>query len=128
MGSFLYLFIAFLCGVVFNIFWGYILGLGYGIMSYQQTTADCIRMLAKNVQSVYELQQLKYIALEMMDRDVKYIEFQRQIDKTELKSMKNTVIRNYINSTPRRFSRFVEFHDWDSAMNYLNDIYNGGRS
>ena len=69
MESFLYLFVAFSCGVVFNIFWGYILGLGYGIMSYQQTTADCIR-----------------------------------------------------------FSRFVEFHDWDSAMNYLNDIYNGGRS
>ena len=128
MESFLYLFVAFVCGILFNIFWGYTLGLVYGVVAFQRSMADCLLILAKNVQSTYELQQLKYMALEMMQRDVKYIDFQRQIDKTEMRSMKNTIIRNYINSVPRRYDSFIEFHDWDSAMSYLNKIHNGGKS
>jgi len=121
----LYLFFAFVCGILFNVFWGYVLGLGYGIRVFQNTMADCILMMAKNVQSVYEINQLKYMALDIMDRDEKYIEFQKKIDEREATSLKNTVIRNLINSVPSRFNSVLQFHDWDSAMGYLDEIYKG---
>tara|TARA_R110000824_G_scaffold94768_3_gene228430 strand:+ start:1906 stop:2268 length:363 start_codon:yes stop_codon:yes gene_type:complete len=115
---------AFVCGMLFNVFWGYLLGLGYGITLFRNTAVDCLMIMAKNVQTIYEVQELKYMAFAMMDRDAKYIEFQKLVDKNEIKSVENTLIRNYINSIPPRFNNFVEFHDWDSAMKYLNGVYN----
>lgn len=127
MESFFYLLTAFACGILFNVFWGYLLGLGYGTTLFRSTAVDCLMIMAKNVQTTYEVQELKYIAFEMMDRDTKYIEFQKLVDKNEIKSVKNTLIRNYINSIPPRFNNFVEFHDWDSAMKHLNGVYNKGK-
>jgi len=116
----LYLFLAFLCGIVFNITWGYLLGLGYGAIAFRTAMIDTLLVLAKNIQSVYEIQQLKHQSYELLNRDEKYIEFQKQIDEKETRSLKNTIIRNYINSIPSRYNNMVQFHDWDSAMNFYN--------
>ena len=127
MDSFFYLLVAFVSGIFFNVFWGYLLGLGYGLELFRKTAVDCLMVMAKNVQTVYEVQELKHVAFEMAGRDAKYIEFQKLIDKNEMKSIKNTLVRNYINSVPPRFNNLVEFHDWDSAMEYLNSVYNKGK-
>ena len=79
-------------------------------------------MLAKNIQSVAEIQQLKYMSYEIMEQDKKYIEFQKVIDQKELNSLKNSLIRDYINSVPSRYNFMIKFHDWDSAMSYLNNL------
>ena len=73
-----YLFIVFVCGIFFNMAWGYALGLGYGLNAFQTAMINSLLLLAKNVQSVIEIQQLKYMSYEMLDRDEKYIEFQKQ--------------------------------------------------
>ena len=82
-------------------------------------------MLIKNVRSVYEIQQVKYEVLKLAERDEKYIEFQMYIDEKEMKSLKNTVIRNYLNSVPPKYNNMLKFHDWDSAMDYLNNFTKG---
>jgi len=120
MTEILPLLLAFMCGIVFNVFWGYTLGLGYGLMTFKTSMIDSLVLLAKNIQSTYEIQQLKYMSYEMLDRDEKYIEFQKTIDQNELRSMKNTMIRNYVNSIPARYNHLVQFHDWDSAMDFIN--------
>jgi len=79
-------------------------------------------MLAKNIQSVAEIQQLKYMSYEIMEQDKKYIEFQKVIDQKELNSLKNSLIRDYINSVPSRYNFMIKFHDWDSAMSHLNNL------
>ena len=79
-------------------------------------------MLAKNIQSVAEIQQLKYMSYEIMEQDKKYIEFQKSIDHKEMNSLKNSLIRDYINSVPSRYNFMIKFHDWDSAMSYLNNL------
>ena len=79
-------------------------------------------MLTKNIQATHEIQQLKHIHYELLERDEKYIEFQKTIDEREIKSLKNTVIRNYINSVPPRYNHLIKFSDWDSAMLYLNKL------
>ena len=57
----------------------------------------------------------------MLERDEKYIEYQKLIDTQEMLSIKNTIIRNYINSIPARYNNLVSFHDWDSAMEYFKN-------
>ena len=101
------------------------MGLGYGITAFRRSTADAIIMLMKNIRSVYEIQQVKYQMLEIAGRDKKYIEFQQYIDEKELNSIKNTAIRNYLNSVPPKYNSMLEFHDWDSAIKYLNNITKG---
>ena len=78
-------------------------------------------MLAKNVQSVHEINQLKYIALENAEKGEKFIEFQKRIDDHELNSMKNTVVRNFVNPIPKRFEHLIPFDDWETAMQFLTN-------
>lgn len=120
MEDILYLLTAFICGIVFNTFWGYTLGLGYGVMAFRRAMIDILFLLSRNIQSIYEIQKLKYMCYDFLERDSKFIEFQKQIDEKEIKSLKNTLIRNLINSVPPRFNNLVEFRDWDSAMDYFD--------
>ena len=122
METFFYMFLVFVCGILFNVTWGYILGLGFGLMTFQSSMINSLLLLAKNVQSVYEIQQLKYLSYEMLDRDKKYIEFQKLVDEKELKSLRESLIRDYINSIPKKYGHLIKFHDWDSAMSYLNNF------
>ena len=62
------------------------------------------------------------MSYEMLDRDEKHIEFQKAIDQKEMNSLKNSLIRDYINSVPSRYNFMIKFHDWDSAMSYLNNL------
>ena len=117
-----YMFIVFVCGILFNTTWGYVLGLGYGLNVFQTAMINSLLLLAKNIQSVAEIQQLKYMSYEMLERDTKYIEFQMKIDKKELDSLKNSLIRDYINSIPAKYNYMIKFHDWDSAMSHLNNL------
>jgi len=116
----LYLLTAFLCGILFNTLWGYTIGLGYGVMAFRRSMIDILFIFARNMQSVYEIQKLKHMCYDILDRDEKFIQFQKQIDEKEIKSLKNTLVRNFINSVPARYGYLVEFRDWDSAMEYFN--------
>ena len=116
----IYCFISFIIGIFFNSFFGYLYGLGHSSIMIKRTISDSLLILAKNVQSVYEINQLKYLALEMAGKDERYSKFQKNLDDRELSSMKNTAIRNFLNSIPHRYDHVIPFHDWVSAMNYLD--------
>ena len=128
--DFLYFCMAFISGILFNSFFGYMIGLGWGAIVFRSSMTDCLLLISKNVQTVFEINHLKYLAMEMMDRDEKYIEFQKRINDREIASLKNTLIRNHINAIPPRFNSLVKFHDWDSAMDYLDNTLKeiGGKS
>ncbi len=120
MEGYLLYFIVFCCGIITNIFWNHLLGLGTGIMMVRTVISDCLMVVAKNVQSVYEINELKYMSLEMSGKDERFIEFQKTQDKMELSSLRNTVIRNFVNAIPSRYDKYVPFNDWGSAMDYLD--------
>ena len=122
METIFYMFVVFVCGIIFNATWGYALGLGYGANCFQLSMINSLMMLAKNIQSVVEIQHLKYMSYELLERDEKYIQFQKTIDQKELKSLKNSLIRDYINTVPTKYNYMIKFHDWESAMNYLNNL------
>ena len=122
MGETFFIILVFISGIIFNVFWGQVLGLGYGLMTFQKSIVDTLTLLARNIQSMYEIQQLKHMHYDILERDQKYIDFQKAIDEREMRSLKNTVIRNYINAVPPRYNHLIKFHDWDSAMLYLDKL------
>lgn len=113
-------FFVFVISVICVRLWDLCYGLGTVALMVKAGVNDCLLMLARNIQSVHEINELKYKALELCERGEKFIEFQKRIDKHEINSMKNTVIRNFINPVPKKFNHLVPFDDWDSAMEYVN--------
>jgi len=127
MESYTDLFIAFTCGVCFHVVWSYLIGIGAGVIVFRNSMKDSLLMLAKNIQSIYEINYIKESAWKLADRDEKYIEFQKTIDEKEISSLQNTFIRNFINSIPPKYNHLIEFHDWDSAMDYISKIIKDGK-
>ena len=121
------LFIAFLSGFCLHIMWSYLVNLGYTVLMFKGAVRDSLIFLAKNMQSVYEINYIKEEAWRLTERDEKYIEFQKKIDKKEMVSLQNTVIRNFINSIPPKHNHLVKFHDWDSAMEYIDKVATEGK-
>ena len=113
-------FIGLMAGVIIIRIWDYLYATGAIVLAVKSCIKDSAIMIAKNVQSVQEVNHLKYIALEMSDKDEKYIQFQKAMDTRELHSMKNTTIRNFINSIPPKYNHLVPFSDWGTAMDYIN--------
>ena len=122
MESYTSLFIAFLCGIVAHSIWNYLVNIGSTIVMLKRTIVDCVLILAKNIQSVHELNHLKQEAWNLIGRDEKYIEFQKRADRITMSSLQNTAIRNFINSIPPKYSHLIKFHDWDSAMKYIDTV------
>jgi hypothetical protein len=120
MDSYLMYFMAFMFGICTNMVWNYIYALGSSLIMVKATINDSLMLLAKNVQSVYEIHHLKQIALEVAEKDERLVEFHKSRDKSELDSLKNTAIRNFINSVPTRYSRLLPFDSWGTAMDYLD--------
>jgi hypothetical protein len=113
--------IAFLSGVLFHVVWNALINMGYTIIMMKSAMKDCVMFMAKNLQNVYEIKYLKEEAMRLAGRDEKYIEWQRKIDEKEIRSLKTTCIRNFINALPPKYNHLIKFHDWDSAMEYLNN-------
>ena len=111
---------AFLFGVSFHMVWNWLLNTGYTIVMMRSTINDCVIFMAKNLQNVYEIKHLKEEAMRIAGRDEKYIEWQALVDEKEIKSLKATCIRNFINTIPPKYNHLIKFHDWDSAMEYIN--------
>ena len=114
----------FMLGAASNVIWNYLYASGSSIQMVKTAMADGLIVLAKNIQTIHETHHLKVMALEIAGKDEKYIQFQKSLNDTDVHSMKNTVIRNYINAIPPKYNHLVSFHNWDTAMVYLNNELN----
>lgn len=97
-----------------------LLGVGNSVRLVKETMNDCLLMMAKNIQTAYQSNEIKYHALQIAEKDEKYIEFQKRVDNEQLISLQNTIIRNFINSVPTKYNHLIKFSDWKSAIDYLN--------
>ena len=111
---------AFLFGVAFHIVWNWLVNTGYTIIMMKRAINDCVVFMAKNLQNVYEIKYLKEEAMRLAGRDEKYIEWQARIDEKEINSLKTTCIRNFINAIPPKYNHLIKFHDWETAMEYID--------
>ncbi len=100
--------------------WNWLVNTGYTIIMMKRAIDDCVIFMAKNLQNVYEIKYLKEEAMRIAGRDEKYIEWQTKVDVREINSLKATCIRNFVNSVPPKYNRLIKFHDWETAMDYID--------
>jgi hypothetical protein len=114
-----YLAIFFILGAIAATMMSRLTNLGQRSLLMRNTIKDCLIVMASSIQTNIEAHEIKYNALEIAEKPEKYIEFQRKVDKGQIKVLQKTVIRNFIASIPPSYNYLVGFHDWDSAMSYL---------
>ena len=119
MGEATYIIISFFAGLFLARLWYSVVGLGHASIMMKRTISDCLLVMANNVQSAKEAYEIKYYALEVAERDDKYIDFQKKVDEQQLGLMQKTIIRNFIANIPKQYSHMIDFHDWQTAMNCL---------
>lgn len=120
-------FIMFLIGFVSHMVWAYVLHLGYSSILVKETTEDLLKLVGKASQTAYQIYELKYLILKQMDKSELQIEHERRVDEIQLKSIKDTIIRNIITNYPPRYVYLLKFHDWDSAMEHLTEVLKNRR-
>ena len=114
--------LSFLLGVLFHMLWNWMVNTGYTIIMMKAAINDCVIFMAKSLQDVYEIKYLKEEAMRLVNRDEKYIEWQSILHEKEIRSLKPTCIRNFINAIPPKYNHLIEFHDWQSAMEYIDKV------
>ena len=91
-----YIIISFITGMIFMKLWYMLILAGRTAMMIKQTINDCLVIMSTNVQTANESYEIKYLALEIAERDEKYIDFQKRIDKQQLASMQKSLIRSFL--------------------------------
>jgi len=117
----------FISGVIAHMLYNRIVNLGYTAIMMKNTIDDCLIVLSSSIQTNIESHELKYLALEIAGRQDKYVEFQKQVDRSQLVTLQKTLIRNLRASVPRKYDYLIEFNDWDTAMSYINKKFNKRR-
>jgi hypothetical protein len=107
--------------------WNWMVNTGYTIIMMKAAINDCVIFMAKSLQDVYEIKYLKEEAMRLVNRDEKYIEWQSILHEKEIRSLKTTCIRNFINAIPPKYNHLIEFHDWQSAMEYIDKVIKEGK-
>ena len=121
MDQTLYMIISFISGVIFMKLWYILVLTGRTAIMIKQTINDCLVIMSTNIQTANESYEIKYLALEIAERDEKYIDFQKKVDKQQLKTIQKTLIRSFLAAIPPKYNYLIKFHDWDSAMSYLTE-------
>ena len=114
--------LAFIVGILFNKLWGGLLSLGYSILLIKQVQDDSVKIMGAITQGLVEVQQIKLIELHRAGKSKEEIEIEQNVSEYRLKSLQDAIIKNFINKFPNTYSNILKFYDWDSAMQYLDEL------
>ena len=121
MDWFLY-FLVFVAGIITSMLWSTLVETGRSVMLFRYTHDECLRLLSISIQSIEDAKNLKYLILEKSATDQRFLEIEKNIDENNYYSMKNTVIRNFINEFPQKYEFMIEYSNWEEAMAHLTKI------
>lgn len=110
----------FLCGMGVVLLYSYVMTLGYCVNVVMQTQQSCAAMFTVSEEGLQEVLELKYIAMHEAKRSEQNIKAQRHIDKTNIDSMKKSIMRNYVATFPKSYGHLMEYSSWNELEEYVN--------
>jgi len=116
------MFLAFIAGVLVCKLMGGLLSLGFSALVLRQAHDDSLKILGMICQELAGIQELKRLEMTRMNKSDKEIEIAQNVSKYHLKSIQDTVIRNFISVFPKNRVDILKFSDWESAMDQLDAL------
>jgi len=116
---------AFFAGVFASIFLSRFFEIVHTWRIVQESVVSIIWMLTKMVEDISFLQELKLKQMRESGFTKEQIREFQKVDDQFLTNWKDNAIISIVNRSPRHFKTMLPFHDWNSAMKFLNNTLKG---
>ena len=116
---------AFFAGVFASIFLSRFFEIIHTSRIVQETVISIIWMLTKMVEDISFLQELKLKQMRESGFTTEQIRQFQKVDDQFLTNWKDNAIISIVKRAPRHFKSMLPFHDWNSAMRFLNNTLKG---
>ena len=116
---------AFFAGVFASIFLSRFFEIVHTWRIVQESVVSIIWMLTKMVEDISFLQELKLKQMRESGFTKEQIREFQKVDDQFLTNWKDNAIISIVNRSPRHFKSLLPFHDWNSAMKFLNNTLKG---
>jgi len=114
--------IAVFVGFVLSKIWNLVLYTGHAVIILQDLQKDAAKLMFSVTQTIYEIESLKLTELHRQDKSEREIEFHKQMIEKNSIILKKAVVSNFLYNWPRKYKNILEFYDWDSAMQYVDQL------
>ena len=114
--------IAVFVGFVLSKIWNLLLYTGHAVIILQDLQKDAAKLMFSITQTIYEIESLKLTELHRQDKSEREIEFHKQMIEKNSIILKKAVVSNFLYNWPRKYKNILEFYDWDSAMQYVDQL------
>jgi hypothetical protein len=103
------------------------MALGHSVHLLKETQKSCAGLFLISEQGLYEVLNLKYIAMKEANRTEQNITAQKYIDHTNVDSIRKTIMRNYLRQFPDNYRNILEYETWEEMEQYFNNVINQNR-
>lgn len=114
--------IAVFVGFILSKIWNLLLYTGYAVIILQGLQKDAAKLMFSVTQTIYEIEALKLAELYRQEKPEREIEFHKQMIEKNSMILKKAVVSNFLYNWPRKYKNILEFYDWDSAMQYVDQL------
>ena len=113
--------LAFIAGMVTSKIWSTFVTVGYTILMVKDSQLSCLSLYKEVMVNVEAAQEVKYSYLEEAGEEERRIRVLKVVDNQTIKTIKKSMIKSLINSTPKDLSTTIKYESWDDAMQTLKE-------
>ena len=113
--------LTFAAGWVANKVWTSFLTTGYSILMIKQAQISCLILYREVIEKINSAQGLKYNLLSESDMNEHKLRVLKLVDEQTIETIKRSMIKTLINTTPKYLSSSIEYKNWDEAMKTLKE-------
>ena len=125
--EFLPLFLSFVLGILAARSFTILMTLGQLGLMVKEVEKNCLMMFASVAESIAYIQSIKFQTMKDLKLDESLIKRTQNIDEHNFKMWKNSAVKNLHSSYPERFKHQAKYYDWNTAMNFLDKVYQQNR-
>ena len=108
-------------GMALWAFISWVINIGRRLFYFRQAEKVSILMLSTAIQDLEYIKMLKWKTMVEQGVDENKIKTTKNIEEETMKRLKDMAIKNLIDVYPKQFRGVVKYHDWKTAINWLQE-------
>jgi len=125
--DYLPLFLSFVLGILASRSFTILMTLGQLGLMVKEVEKNCLMMFASVAESVAYIQSIKFQTMTDLKLEENVIKRTQNLDEHNFKMWKNSAVKNLHSSYPERFKQEAKYYDWNTAMDFLDRVYQQNR-
>ena len=125
--EYLPLFLSFVLGILAARSFTILMTLGHLGLMVKEVEKNCLMMFASVAESVAYIQSIKFQTMTDLKLEENVIKRTQNIDEHNFNMWKNSAVKNLHSSYPERFKDEAKYYDWNTAMDFLDRVYQQNR-